>query len=302
MTLRMPSIAAVGDRRAARGDAAAREHPDERELRPAREHHEAEEAGLPDVESRRDREGAERDAVDGGREPDGEAVAHGRVGGCAAVALDFAVGAASVDAASPRSRVVESAPGSGASDDSLTVPPESQKGRPICTDGPVRSPTWTRTKNLSVNSRLLCQLSYGGSLCSIDTLAKGCPESNSAAAAARPRHDRCRDQYPTAGSMRPTKSPPPRNARTLTATRSANKRHGHVVGVGHVRRDDAVARCPQRMPLGQAARDRSRRGPTPPSRPDSSASTSASVSTSAPRATFTSIAPRRERRELGTRR
>lgn len=26
----------------------------------------------------------------------------------------------------------------------------------------LRSPTWTRTKNLSVNSRLLCQLSYGG--------------------------------------------------------------------------------------------------------------------------------------------
>ncbi len=30
--------------------------------------------------------------------------------------------------------------------------------------GVICSPTWTRTKNLSVNSRLLCQLSYGGSL------------------------------------------------------------------------------------------------------------------------------------------
>jgi hypothetical protein len=28
------------------------------------------------------------------------------------------------------------------------------------------SPIWTRTKNLPVNSRLLCQLSYGGSLAS----------------------------------------------------------------------------------------------------------------------------------------
>ena len=27
---------------------------------------------------------------------------------------------------------------------------------------PIGSPTWTRTKNLPVNSRLLCQLSYGG--------------------------------------------------------------------------------------------------------------------------------------------
>ena len=41
------------------------------------------------------------------------------------------------------------------------------------------------------------------------------------------------------------------------------QRRGHVVGVGDVRRDDAVARCPQRMPVGQAARGRSRRGPRP---------------------------------------
>ncbi len=39
-----------------------------------------------------------------------------------------------------------------------------EKGR---TRGPgltMCSPDWTRTSNLPVNSRLLCQLSYGGSL------------------------------------------------------------------------------------------------------------------------------------------
>src|SRR4051812_17118598 len=34
------------------------------------------------------------------------------------------------------------------------------------------SPAWTRTKNLSVNSRLLCQLSYRGSLYSPASLAR----------------------------------------------------------------------------------------------------------------------------------
>lgn len=34
------------------------------------------------------------------------------------------------------------------------------------------SPVWTRTKNLPVNSRLLCQLSYGGSLCGHGSLRR----------------------------------------------------------------------------------------------------------------------------------
>jgi hypothetical protein len=44
---------------------------------------------------------------------------------------------------------------------------------PVVEDRGLRSPTWTRTKNLPVNSRLLCQLSYRGmALWCLDTLAK----------------------------------------------------------------------------------------------------------------------------------
>ena len=107
------------DRRAARGDAAAREHADEGELRAAREHHEAEEARLPDVEARGDGEGSERDAVGGGREADGEAVAHG--------ARRRAVVAGIASAAAPRRRTGRESPLSGASDDSSTCLPSRRR-------------------------------------------------------------------------------------------------------------------------------------------------------------------------------
>ena len=39
---------------------------------------------------------------------------------------------------------------------------ENIKGRNGFPLRPQRSPTWTRTKNPPINSRMLCQLSYGG--------------------------------------------------------------------------------------------------------------------------------------------
>src|SRR5690606_27733971 len=62
----------------ARAGTARGEHPDEGELRSAREHQQAQHAGLPDVEARGDREGAEGDPVGRHREPHPERRTHGR--------------------------------------------------------------------------------------------------------------------------------------------------------------------------------------------------------------------------------
>lgn len=53
------------------------------------------------------------------------------------------------------------------------------------------SPDWTRTSNPLINSQMLCQLSYRGSLARVETLADGAPgqpiEGHPRPAGARPR-------------------------------------------------------------------------------------------------------------------
>ena len=65
------------DRRGRRGEAARGDDADEGELRAAGEHHQAQHAGLPDVESGCHGQRAERDAVRARRERHAEALAHG---------------------------------------------------------------------------------------------------------------------------------------------------------------------------------------------------------------------------------
>src|SRR5918993_883759 len=67
------------------------------------------------------------------------------------------------------------APRAEASARSSTNPSRVEERPPGDPDGLACSPTWTRTKNLSVNSRLLCQLSYGGSLVQHRYSSKGMP-------------------------------------------------------------------------------------------------------------------------------
>ncbi len=57
-----------------------RENAHQGELRAAGEHHQAEKAGLPHVEPRRDRQGAERDPVGGSGDSDGYSRTCGRAG------------------------------------------------------------------------------------------------------------------------------------------------------------------------------------------------------------------------------
>ncbi len=85
--LRTPSRAAPVIAAGPADDSAGGEDADQGELRPAREHEQAEHAGLPDVEPGCDGEGPERDAVRGDREADGETGAH-RGGGLGAATIE----------------------------------------------------------------------------------------------------------------------------------------------------------------------------------------------------------------------
>ena len=125
-------------------------------------------------------------------------------------------------------------------------------------------------------------------LCSIDTLAKGCPESNSAATV----HARHED----AVSIRP----PGRCAHEVAAAEErahvdgAPARRTAAPSCRGCRRRAASPRCSARCqsgcPVGSGSGSVTSR-PAPPSRPDSSASTQRIGVDEPPRATFTSTAP-----------
>ena len=70
-------------------------------------------------------------------------------------------------------------------------------------------------------------------------------------------------QYPASTSTRPSSSSPRTNCLHVPPDESAELRHRHVPGVGHVRSDKSVIQRPQRMAVGQRLRLRNveRRSP-----------------------------------------